>query len=74
MYFLQTKNVVTFTFLLKSQENLHGKIGVRSNFFVSLLTVKYKPYLQWLGQSQNLIELLIPFLKNSLSLQEMAAK
>ena len=32
-------------FLLKSQEDLHGKMGVRSSFFVSLSTILWRDHL-----------------------------
>ena len=39
---------------------------MRSNFFVSLSTVSWRDHLQLLEQSQNSMELLLSFLKNSL--------
>ena len=55
-------------FLLKSHKDLHGKIGVRLNFFVSLSTIAWKPQLLWLRHSQNSMRLLLLCSKNSLSL------
>ena len=60
-------------FLLKSQDDLQGKIRVKLNFFVSLSTAAWRPQLQ-LGQFQNSMELLLLYLKNFLSLQEIAAE
>ena len=59
-------------FLLKPQEDLHGKMGVRSSFFVSLSTILWRDHLQLLGQSQNSMELLLFCSKESLSSQKIA--
>jgi len=61
-------------FLLKSQDDLQGKIKVKLNFFVSLLIAAWRSQLQQLGQFQNSMELLLLHLKNFLSLQEIAAE
>ena len=61
-------------FLLKSQDNLQGKIGVKLNCFISLLIAVWRPQLQQLGQSQSLMELLLLCLKNFLSSQEIVAE
>ena len=55
-------------FLLKSHDNLHGKIGKILNFLVSLSTLLWRSYLWLLGQSQNLMELLSFLLKNTLNI------
>ena len=58
-------------FWLKSYEDLHGKIGSRLNFFVSLLTILWRNYLSWLEQSQNSMELWRFLPKNFLSFLEI---
>jgi len=72
MHLPAVENVIAFIFLLKSQEDLHRKMGVRSNFFVSLSTILWRDHLQLLGQSQNSMELLLFCSKESLSSQKIA--
>jgi len=55
-------------FLLKSHDNLHGKIGKILNFLVSLSTLLWRGHLWLLGQSQNPMELLLFLLKNTLNI------
>ena len=61
-------------FLLKSHEDLHRKIEVRLNFFISLSTIAWRPQLLQLEQFKNSMRLLLLCSKNSLSLWEMATK
>ena len=60
-------------FLLKFYNNLHRKVGKRLNFFISLLTMSWRCHFWLLGQSQNSMRLLLPFLRNSLSSCEIEA-
>ena len=48
-------------FLSNSQEDLHRKMGMRSNFFVSLSTIEWRVQFLQLEHSQNLIEFWWPF-------------
>ena len=59
-------------FLLKSQEYILGKHTVSMKLLGSLLTAKYRYQFSLLGQSQNLMLLMMFFWKNSLSLHDMA--
>ena len=61
-------------FLQKSQDYLYGKIGDKLKLLVSLFTKECSSQFWLLGQSQNLMWLLLSFLKNSLSSQEIAAE
>jgi len=61
-------------FLLKSYDDLQRWIRVRSNFFVSLSTMLRRDYFWLLEQFQNLMRLLLSFLKNPLSLQKIDVK
>ena len=61
-------------FLQKSQDNLHRKIGEKLKILVLLSTKKCSSHFCLLRQSQNLMQLLLSFLKKFLSSQEIAAE
>ena len=61
-------------FLQKSQDNLQRKLGEMLNFLVFLFTKEYSSQFCLLGQSQNLMQLLLSFLKKSLSSREITAE
>jgi len=61
-------------FLQKSQDNLHGKIGDKSKLLVSLFTKECSSQFWLQEQSQNSMQSLLFFLKNSLSSWEIVAE
>jgi len=54
------------SFLLKSHDDLYGKIESILNYLVSLFTAEWRGHLVLLEQSQNTIELLELLLKKAL--------
>lgn len=60
-------------FLLKSHNNLYRKTEEKLKYLVSLSTISWRGYLQLLRQSQNSMELLLPFWKNFPSFPNIAA-
>ena len=61
-------------FLQKSQDDLHGKIGIELNLLESLSTKAYSGHFCLLGQFQNSMQLLMSSKKKSLILWEIAVK
>ena len=59
-------------FLLNSYKDLHGNMGTKSKFFISLLTISCKNYLFRLKHFQSLMELWWSLLKKSLSFWKIA--
>ena len=61
-------------FLQKFQDDLLGRMEEKSNLLVSLFTKKCGVYFCLLGQFQNLMQLLLSFLKKSLSSWKIAVE